>query len=113
MKNQLKNLSKTLIASAALALVAGSAFAEAYYPNRPEIYSLNEHLFLKKIDSLQQPFMKMINKYASPFQTVDKYFIPNEQRDISYFFDRIILDYPYFHENILGIYLFSFFHLHF
>jgi hypothetical protein len=30
MKNQLKNLSKTLIASAALALVAGSAFAEAY-----------------------------------------------------------------------------------
>ncbi|MFC5284151.1 alpha/beta hydrolase [Pedobacter alpinus] len=82
--------------------ILSGAFAEAYYPNRPEIYSLNEPLFLKKIDSLQQPFMKMVNKYATSFQTVDKNFILNEQRDISYFFDRIILDYPYFHENHTG-----------
>ena len=82
--------------------ILSSAFAEAYYPNRPKIYSLNETLFLKKIDSLQQPFMKLINNYATSFQTVDKNFILNEQRDISYFFDRIILDYPYFHENHTG-----------
>ena len=66
--------------------VLSGAFAEAYYPNRPKIYSLNEPLFLKKIDSLQQPFMKMVNKYAMSFQTIDKNFILNEQRDISYFF---------------------------
>jgi acetyl esterase/lipase len=78
------------------------AFAEAYYPNRPKIYSLSEPMFLRKIDSLQQPFNKMTNRYAMAFQTVDKNFIPNEQRDISYFFDRMILDYPYFHENHTG-----------
>ena len=36
--------------------ILSGAFAEAYYPNRPEIYSLNEPLFLKKIDSLQKTF---------------------------------------------------------
>lgn len=82
--------------------ILSGAFAKAYYPYRPKIYSLNEPLFLKKIDSLQQPFMKMANKYVMAFQTVDKNFILNEQRDFSYFFDRIILDYPYFHENHTG-----------
>jgi acetyl esterase/lipase len=82
--------------------VLSGAFAEAYYPKRPEIYSLNETQFLRKIDSLQKPFMDMASKYAMSFQTVDKNFIPNERRDFSYFFDRIILDYPYFHENHTG-----------
>lgn len=79
-----------------------AAFSKAYYPNRPEIYSLNEALFLKKVDSLQQPFMKMADKYAVHFQKLDKSFIPNERREIEYFFDRIIQDYPYFHENHTG-----------
>jgi acetyl esterase/lipase len=82
--------------------ILSGAFSKAYYPNRPEIYSLNEALFLKKVDSLQQPFMKMANKYAVHFQKLDKSFIPNERREIEYFFDRIIQDYPYFHENHTG-----------
>lgn len=82
--------------------IISTSFAEAYYPHRPEIYSLNEPLFLKNIDSLQQPFIDVANNYAMAFQKVDKNFIPNEQRDILYFFDRIILDYPYFHENHTG-----------
>ncbi|MBB6002327.1 alpha/beta hydrolase [Arcicella rosea] len=82
--------------------ILSSALSEAYYPHRPEIYSLNESLFLKKVDSLKQPFMKMTNKYAVHFQKLDKNFIPNERREIEYFFDRIIQDYPYFHENHTG-----------
>ncbi|MGF1925255.1 MAG: alpha/beta hydrolase, partial [Bacteroidia bacterium] len=82
--------------------VISDSFAEVYYPHRPKIYSLNEPIFLKKIDSLQQPFVNTANNYAMAFQTVDKDFIPNEQRDISYFFDRMIVDYPYFHENHTG-----------
>jgi acetyl esterase/lipase len=82
--------------------VISNSFQEYYYPKRPEIYSLNESFFLKKVDSLKLPFMKMANKYAIYFQTLDKNFIPNEQRDIEYFFDGIILSYPYFHENHTG-----------
>ncbi|TAG57944.1 MAG: alpha/beta hydrolase [Cytophagales bacterium] len=82
--------------------ILSGAFAKVYYPNRPEIYSLSEPLFLKKIDSLQQPFMKTTNKYAVNFQKLDKNFIPKERREIEYFFDRIIQDYPYFHENHTG-----------
>lgn len=82
--------------------IASNSFSEAYYPGRSAIYSLNEGQFLKKIDSLKQPFMAVSNKYAKAFQLVDKTFIPREQRDIVYFFDRIILDYPYFHENHTG-----------
>jgi acetyl esterase/lipase len=82
--------------------ILSGAFAKVYYPNRPKIYSLNESLFLKKIDSLKQPFMKMTNRYAVNFQKSDKKFIPNERREIEYFFDRIIQDYPYFHENYTG-----------
>lgn len=38
--------------------ILSAALSDAYYPHRPEIYSLNESLFLKKVDSLQQPFIK-------------------------------------------------------
>ncbi len=79
--------------------ITSNEFSETYYPNRPAIYSLNEPRFLKKIDSLKQPFINVVNKYAKAFRVVDKPFIPNEQRDITYFFDRMVLDYPYFHEN--------------
>jgi hypothetical protein len=41
--------------------VISNSFQEYYYPKRPEIYSLNESLFLKKVDSLKLPFMKMAN----------------------------------------------------
>jgi hypothetical protein len=30
--------------------ILSGAFAKVYYPNRPKIYSLNESLFLKKIE---------------------------------------------------------------
>ncbi len=79
-----------------------NTFSETYYPNRPAIYSLNEPRFLKKMESLKQPFINLANKYAEAFRIVDNPFIPNEQRDITYFFDRMILDYPYFHENHTG-----------
>ena len=79
--------------------IASDVFSAAYYPNIPAIYSLNENLFIKKIDSLKQPFLSVSNKFNKAFQKNDKNFIPNEQRDIEYFFDRMILDYPYFHEN--------------
>ncbi len=82
--------------------IISNSFEKYYYPNRPNIYSLNESLFLKKVDSLKQPFMKMINRYAVNFQKLDKHFISNERREIEYFFDRIIQDYPYFHENHTG-----------
>ena len=82
--------------------IISNSFEKYYYPSRPEIYSLNESLFLKRVDSLKQPFMKMTNKYVVNFQKSDKNFIPNEQREIEYFFDRIIQDYPYFHENYTG-----------
>ena len=82
--------------------IISNSFAEYYYPNRPKIYSLHQSLFLKKVDSLKQPFMKTANKYAKYFQTLDKKFIPNEQREIEYFFDGIIQLYPYFHENHTG-----------
>ena len=36
-------------------IISGS-FTEAYYPNRPGIDALNESQFLRKINSLQQPF---------------------------------------------------------
>jgi acetyl esterase/lipase len=79
--------------------IVSNAFSKNYYSNRPAIYSLNESQFLKKIDSLKQPFINVANKYVTVFQIADKYFIPNEQRDIEYFFDRMVLDYPYFNEN--------------
>ena len=74
-------------------------FSKTYYPNRAAIYSLNEDRFIKKIDSLKQPFLGVADKYHAAFQKSDMKFIPNEKRDIEYFFDRMILDYPYFHEN--------------
>ena len=79
--------------------IESNGFSASYYPNRPAIYSLDEKLFLKKIDSLKQPFLMVTKKYTTAFQTIDKNFISSEQRDIEYFFDRMILDYPYFHEN--------------
>lgn len=82
--------------------IVSDFFSKTYYHNRPAIYSLNEGQFLKKIDSLKQPFILVSNKYAKAFQIFDNVFIPGEQRDISYFFDRMILDYPYFHENHTG-----------
>ena len=82
--------------------IASDAFSAAYYPNIPAVYSLNEKQFVKKIDSLKQPFLSVSNKYSKVFQNTDKNFVPNEQRDIEYFFDRIILDYPYFHHNYTG-----------
>lgn len=82
--------------------IASDSFSGNYYPNRQPIYSLNESLFLKKIDSLKQPFLNVSKKYIKQFQLVDNNFIPNEVRDISYFFDRMIIDYPYFHENYTG-----------
>jgi len=77
-------------------------FSTKYYSNRPAIYSLPESEFLKKIDSLKQPFIIMANKYIDEFKLTDKNFIPNEKRDIAYFFDKMLLDYPYFHENHTG-----------
>ena len=77
-------------------------FSANYFPNRKNIYSLRESLFLKKIDSLKQPFLEISKKYSLAFQSVDKNFIPNEERDILYFFDRMIIDYPYYHENYTG-----------
>jgi hypothetical protein len=77
-------------------------FSTKYYSNRPAIYSLPESEFLKKIDSLKQPFIIMANKYIVEFKLTDKNFIPNEKRDIAYFFDKMLLDYPYFHENHTG-----------
>ena len=77
-------------------------FSANYYPNRQNIYSLKENLFLKKIDSLKQPFLYTSNKYTRQFRFIDKNFISNETRDILYFFDRMIIDYPYFHENYTG-----------
>lgn len=79
--------------------IVSNSFSKSYYPNKATIYSLNETEFLKRIDSLKQPFIIVSNRYVVAFQLINKNFIPNEQRDISYFFDRMILDYPYFHEN--------------
>jgi acetyl esterase/lipase len=79
-----------------------NVFSANYYPNRQNIYSLNETLFLKKIDSLKQPFLDISKKYTKQFQFVDRNFIPNEVRDVLYFFDRMIVDYTYFHENYTG-----------
>ena len=82
--------------------ILGKAFSEIYYPNRQVIYSLNEYQFLKKIDSLRQPFIDLANKYNIVFKNFDNHFGPIEQRDICYFFDRFLLDYTYFHENYTG-----------
>lgn len=82
--------------------ILSGAFSKAYYPHRSKIYSLSETLFLKKVDSLQQPFIRTIKDYQAPFQALDKTFLANERRDIDYFFDKIILDYPYFHETYTG-----------
>lgn len=82
--------------------LAGNHFSENYYPNRTTIYSLNEAQFLKKMDSLQQPFIRITDKYAVAFKPIDKDFISKEQKDLSFFFDRMLLDYPYFHENHTG-----------
>ena len=65
--------------------IVSDVFSVAYYPNRPAIYSLNESLFINKIDSLNQPFLGVSNKYNKSFQKIDKNFIRNEQRDIEYF----------------------------
>lgn len=77
-------------------------FSANYDPKRASVYSLNPQQFLKKIDSLKQPFLKIADKYAGQFQVVAKTFIPDERRDISLFFDRMIVDYPYLHENYTG-----------
>jgi acetyl esterase/lipase len=82
--------------------IISDAFSKAYYPNISAIYSLNENQFLKKVDSLKQPFLIVSKKYKKPFQKTDNNFIPNELRDIEYFFDRMIADYPYFHTNYTG-----------
>lgn len=82
--------------------VLGRSFSEIYYPNRQVIYSLNERQFLKKIESLRQPFIDVVNKYNSAIRHFNKQFSANEQRDINYFFERLVIDYPYFHENYTG-----------
>lgn len=79
------------------------SFSKIYYPNRPSLYSLTESKFLKKIESLKQPFLFIAKKYKPAFEINENKFIPNEERDIEYFFDRMLLDYPYFHENHTGI----------
>ncbi|RAU83089.1 alpha/beta hydrolase [Pontibacter arcticus] len=82
--------------------VASDVFTEAFYLNRPEIYSLAEKPFLQKVEALKKPFVAVTDKYSSRFQSVDADFILHEKRDIGYFFDQIIVNYPYFHENHTG-----------
>jgi acetyl esterase/lipase len=82
--------------------LASKQFESDYYPNRPQIYSLDEKQFLSKVQSLKAPFEIEANKYKKQFGSIDEKFITAELRDIEYFFDRIIQDYPYFHENHTG-----------
>ncbi len=77
-------------------------FASDYYPNRPQLYSLDEKRFLRKIDSLKAPFLTGLNNYKKLYHKSDAKFIAAERRDIEYFFDRMIIDYPYFHGNYTG-----------
>ncbi len=80
----------------------GNQFAIDYYPNSPQLYSLDEKRFLRKVDSLKTPFLKGLNNYKKLYQKSDAKFIAAERRDIEYFFDKMIIDYPYFHENYTG-----------
>nr|MCU0323140.1 hypothetical protein [Chitinophagaceae bacterium] len=82
--------------------VLSNQFSNAYYPNRPQIYSLDEKAFLNKVQSLKAPLESEVNAYKKQYGHIDAKFIADEQRDIEYFFDRIIQDYPYFHENHTG-----------
>lgn len=82
--------------------IVSNQFARDYYPNRSQIYSLDENKFLSKVQSLKAPFELEAGKYRKLYQSIDGEFIANELRDIEYFFDRIIQDYPYFHENHTG-----------
>lgn len=82
--------------------VLSNQFSTAYYPNRPQIYSLDEKSFLNKVQSLKAPIESEVNAYKKQYGHIDAKFIADEQRDIEYFFDRIIQDYPYFHENHTG-----------
>jgi len=82
--------------------VLSNQFSNAYYPNRPQIYSLDEKAFLNKVQSLKAPIESEANAYKNQYSNIDAKFITDELRDIEYFFDRIIQDYPYFHENHTG-----------
>lgn len=82
--------------------VLSNQFSNAYYPNRPQIYSLDEKAFLNKVQSLKAPIETEANTYKNQYGNIDAKFIADELRDIEYFFDRMIQDYPYFHENHTG-----------
>lgn len=82
--------------------IVSNQFSNEFYPNRTQIYSLDEKEFLNKIQSLKAHFDLEASTYKKQFGSVDAKFIAGELRDIEYFFDRIIQDYPYFHENHTG-----------
>jgi len=82
--------------------IVSNQFTNEYYPNRPQIYSLDEKKFIDKVQSLKAPFEIEANNYRKLYESVDGEFIASELRDIEYFFDGIIQDYPYFHQNHTG-----------
>jgi len=82
--------------------IVSNQFENEYYPNRPQIYSLDEKKFLNKVQSLKAPFEIEAKNYKKLYESVDGEFINRELLDIEYFFDGIIQDYPYFHQNHTG-----------
>lgn len=82
--------------------IISSQFEKDYYPNRPQIYSLDEKKFLNRIQSLKAPFTTEAVRYKKLYGSLDGNFINRELSDIEYFFDAMIQDYPYFHENHTG-----------
>jgi acetyl esterase/lipase len=78
------------------------SFAGYFYPNRNELYALQEKAFVRIVDSLRQTFQTGLDRYKAQSNQTDKGFITAEATDIRFFFDRFILDYPYFHETVTG-----------
>lgn len=78
------------------------AFSDYFYTNYSSIYSLEEDVFVSKIDSLLKIFNEHLRSFSIKHPEFDKFIIRKEEKDIQYYFDKLLLDYPYFHERFTG-----------
>ena len=82
--------------------IINHSFADYFYQNYNTIYSLNEQVFISKVDSLRKTFTEQLRLFEIKNPLFDKYIIQRESKDIHYSFDKFLLDYPYFHESFTG-----------
>lgn len=82
--------------------IINQSFANYFFPNYNKIYSLNEQVFIFKVDSLRKTFTEQLRLFEIKNPVFDKSIIKKESKDIHYSFDKLLLDYPYFHESFAG-----------